>query len=479
MHHLLGRTAKETSRIQPRAQRSRRPGGAVFAALAIALLAVLNTHAGAAEMRGSDNSASPAHVSAVASVDAGGSHSCGRRTDGTLACWGDNTYGQISGAPIGNGYSAVSAGGNHSCTLTTEGSIACWGDNTYGQLTGTPIGNGYSAVSAGGNHSCALVTDGSIVCWGDNTHGQLIGTPIGSPYSGLSAGGNHSCALVPDGTITCWGDDSFGQISGTPIGNGYSGLRLSAGGNHSCGLFPDGTITCWGDDSYGQISGTPIGNGYSAVSAGGNHSCAWGTEATLVCWGDNSNGQLAAAPQPPAPAPPSPAQIGSSYAHAFDPNGSPQASLTISAGSLPPGLSLSGSGVLYGTPTTAGTYTFTVAASNGFFADASAQFTIVVQSQPTAVSLSSLWATRTARGTVVRWRTSQESQLLGFHVYRKQGKFLKLNRRLIDSVSGGTTRGHAYSWLDRRPSKGAATYRIQAVTLNGTRSWIGSAVVPR
>ena len=399
MHHLLGRTAKETSRLQSSAQRSRRPGGAVFAALAIALLAASNAHAGAAEMRGSDNSASPAQASSAASVDAGGSHSCGLRTDGSLACWGDNTYGQISG---------------------------------------TPIGNGYSAVSAGGNHSCALVTDGSIVCWGDNTYGQLIGTPIGSPYSGLSAGGNHSCALLPDSSIACWGDNTYGQITGTPIGSPYSGL--SAGGNHSCALVTDGSI---------------------------------------VCWGDNSNGQLAAAPQPPAPAPPSPTQIGSSYAHAFSPNGSPQASFTVSAGSLPPGLSLAGNGVLYGTPTTAGTYTFTVAASNGFFADASAQFTIVVQSQPTAVSLSSLWATKTAKGTVVRWRTSQESQLLGFHVYRMQGKPLKLNRTLIRSVSGGTTRGHAYSWLDRTPSKGAARYRIQAVTLNGTRSWIGLAVVAR
>ena len=54
---------------------------------------------------------------------------------------------------------------------------------------------------------------------------------------------------------------------------------------------------------------------------------------------------------------------------------------------------------------------------------------------------------------------------------------MKLNRTLIPSVFGGTTSGHTYSWLDRRAPNRIATYRLQAVSLSGKRSWVGSTVV--
>ena len=95
---------------------------------------------------------------------------------------------------------------------------------------------------------------------------------------------------------------------------------------------------------------------------------------------------------------------------------------------------------------------------------------------PTAVRISSATAVRTRHGVVVRWRTAQETKLLGFNVVREQkGKLLTLNRTLLRSV-GGTARGHAYSWLDRRAPSGRASYRLQAVALNGTRSWVASAI---
>lgn len=40
-------------------------------------------------------------VSAVApQVSAGFEHTCGVKTGGTVACWGDNTYGQLGAAPV-------------------------------------------------------------------------------------------------------------------------------------------------------------------------------------------------------------------------------------------------------------------------------------------------------------------------------------------------------------------------------------------
>ncbi len=71
--------------------------------------------------------------------------------------------------------------------------------------------------------------------------------------------------------------------------------------------------------------------------------------------------------------------MGAAYSHSFTSStGSPAASFAVSAGDLPPGLG--SGGVLSGTPTAGGSYTFTVTASNGLFADSSEQFTITISS---------------------------------------------------------------------------------------------------
>jgi hypothetical protein len=91
-------------------------------------------------------------------------------------------------------------------------------------------------------------------------------------------------------------------------------------------------------------------------------------------------GQLAAAPAAPSPAPPK-GKVGTAYGHTFTSStGTPAGSFVVSAGELPPGLSLSPAGVLSDTPTTVGDYTFTVTASNDLFADAGQQFTLTVSS---------------------------------------------------------------------------------------------------
>ncbi len=58
----------------------------------------------------------------------------------------------------------VSAGAHHTCGLKTDGTLACWGRNDYGQAT--PPAGTFSQVSAGGYHTCGLKTDGTLACWG-------------------------------------------------------------------------------------------------------------------------------------------------------------------------------------------------------------------------------------------------------------------------------------------------------------------------
>ncbi len=66
-------------------------------------------------------------------MDAGGDHTCGVTSTGTVECWGRDEDGQSS-SPSGT-FATVSAGRNHTCGVTTSGSVECWGSDEFGQST--------------------------------------------------------------------------------------------------------------------------------------------------------------------------------------------------------------------------------------------------------------------------------------------------------------------------------------------------------
>ena len=85
-------------------------------------------------------------------VSAGYSHTCGVRTDGTLACWGANGQGQAT--PPAGTFSQVGAGKYHNCGVRTDGTLACWGRDDFEQAT--PPAGTFTQVSAGGLHTCGV-----------------------------------------------------------------------------------------------------------------------------------------------------------------------------------------------------------------------------------------------------------------------------------------------------------------------------------
>jgi alpha-tubulin suppressor-like RCC1 family protein len=48
-----------------------------------------------------------------------------------LSCWRENTVGEIT--PPSGSFVAVAAAMGFSCAIRTDGTLACWGDNTSGQ----------------------------------------------------------------------------------------------------------------------------------------------------------------------------------------------------------------------------------------------------------------------------------------------------------------------------------------------------------
>ena len=248
----------------------------------------------------------------VTAISAGANHTCARLTDGTVQCWGRNTYGELgngsntnSNVPVSvtglTGAIAIAAGAAHTCALLSGGTVQCWGVNPYGELgNGTTTNSkvpvsvtgltGAIAITAGADHTCALLTGGTVQCWGWNLNGQLgNGTDTGPqtcfgqacsivpvPVSGLTgviaitAGNYHTCALISGGTVKCWGESyPYGQLgngtttdSTVPVSvTGLTGaIAITAGLNHTCALLTGGTVQCWGWNYYGQLgNGTDTG----------------------------------------------------------------------------------------------------------------------------------------------------------------------------------------------------------------------------
>ncbi|MGM0575145.1 MAG: Ig-like domain-containing protein [Myxococcota bacterium] len=222
---------------------------------------------------------------------------------GTVACWGDNDYGQSS--PPSGTFASVSAGGggqrSHTCGLRTDGTVACWGsdyspvlctfepdgtlDCPYAYFVGqsSPPSGTFDSVTAGTYHTCGLRPDGTVDCWGWDEDGQS--SPLSGTFDSVSAGGAHTCGVRPDGSADCWGDNDYGESS-PPSGTFDA---VSAGTDHTCGVRPDGSVDCWGRDTFGQSS--PLSGTFVSVSSGGSHSCGVRTDGSADCWGSNHFGQ--------------------------------------------------------------------------------------------------------------------------------------------------------------------------------------------
>ncbi len=325
-----------------------------------------------------------------------GSFTCALLDNNELKCWGDNTNGQLgigntnaigdSISEMGDNLNAIDFGTNryatkvamgssHACAILDNGSLTCWGNNSFGQLglehtdnrgdnsnemganlQFVNLGSGKSAVQifAGSSSTCAILNDNSLKCWGNNDYGQLgqghkntIGgnsnemgdnlNPIDlgpSLYAtSVSIGTSHTCAILNNLSVKCWGRNNYGQLGQgdnldrggdtnemgvnlDPIDFGFSRTvtQLTSKGQRSCAILSDTNITCWGQNtsaelglgsnspSVGNLS-THMGDNLKVVELNNSSpiihlslsslsSCALSSNGTIKCWGSNSFGLL-------------------------------------------------------------------------------------------------------------------------------------------------------------------------------------------
>jgi alpha-tubulin suppressor-like RCC1 family protein len=292
-------------------------------------------------------------LSGVAALAAGGKggHSCALKTNGSVSCWGMNTFGQLgnggttdSSVPVsvsgGYLFRQVATGYFYTCGVTTSGAVSCWGSNSSGQfgngttnssLTPTTPSNvligAAQEVLTADVFTCLRGGMEQVACAGNNNNGELgTGNYTASLYwianslqtkatlsAGLAVGSYHSCSIVlGDGSVRCTGNNDFGQLgdgtyiirpSAVPV-IGLTGVTaLTATLYGTCALKSDGTVWCWGDNVAGQLgdrtltqrpTAAPVYGltGVVSIAAGDDHVCAAKFDGTAWCWGYNSSGQL-------------------------------------------------------------------------------------------------------------------------------------------------------------------------------------------
>lgn len=135
------------------------------------------------------------------SLDSGGAHFCTIAESGTVACWGGGSTGpdtpvvhngtcELAGSIVKQGqdqapagtFMHVAAGALHTCGVKTDGTVACWGAGTTADDCQDPVmacgqsipptDSDFVQVAAGYTNTCGLKSSGKVVCWGADTGGR-------------------------------------------------------------------------------------------------------------------------------------------------------------------------------------------------------------------------------------------------------------------------------------------------------------------
>lgn len=294
----------------------------------------------------------------VQAIAAGSGYSLALKTNGTVIGWGAGPAATNVPAFTG-GVTRIAAGEAHALALV-DGGIVAWGDNAYNQRT-VPDGltNDVTDIAAGGYYSLALKNGGVQVFGISPTNAleyEINAVPVDalSDVDAIAAGRWHALALKNGGVIAwgaCYdGTNSFADATNVPPEATSDVVEIAAGDVFSIARKSDGTIVVWGDDTKGQL---PIpnfaSNGVTQVAAGAGHCLA-------VCGSLPPRFVSIVTPN---------GYLSRSYSNGYvRAAGDPAVTYHWGSGK-PAWLALdSNAGTFSGTPSTLGTFRFSVVASN-------------------------------------------------------------------------------------------------------------------
>ncbi len=245
--------------------------------------------------------------------------------------------------------------------------------NAYSQaLAVTPAGTySYSVVSGGLPSGFTLNSSTGVISGVTNATGTFNFTVAAQTSNGCQVTGVYTLTIgcptvtvnptsLPNGTA---GTTYSQALSASPVGGNYS-YTVTAG------ALPTGLNL---NSATGVLSGTPTANGTFnfTITATGFGSCA-GNRAYTVTIGSGGCPTITLPANLPG------GSVGQLYTNSVTASPAGSYSYSVSTGSLPPGVTLYASiGVLFGFPTAAGSYTFTITATQGA-CTGSQNYTVVI-----------------------------------------------------------------------------------------------------
>jgi alpha-tubulin suppressor-like RCC1 family protein len=240
-------------------------------------------------------------LTGVTAISVGQYSACALLANGNVDCWGANEFGRLGNGGTGpltcgtgpcsptpvqvldttgaaplTGATAISVGLYSSCAVLGGGAVACWGDNSEGEL---------GDATATGPQTCSGQACSTI---------PVAVTGLPAPATQISVGVYFACALLSDGTVDCWGDNAYGslgigsqpaadkcnlnsQCSTKPVAvkglTGVTSLSPSGSALNTCARLAGGAVDCWGDNYFGRL-----GNGAQT----GPQICSSGTDCAMA-----------------------------------------------------------------------------------------------------------------------------------------------------------------------------------------------------
>jgi len=289
----------------------------------------------------------PPNGLSVSSISLSPNRVCAVRLDGDGMCSTRYPYQPVPG---GTGTvtaiaTADSGGTGHTCVIKTDSSLSCWGDDSFGQITIPPGLGPVSSVVTTTMETCVVKIDGTPVCWGTRATTYPIPAGIGKVRD-IQITTQGACVIKVDGTVACWGIAGWEPFI-VPANLGTV-TALTMASAQTCAIRSDGTTSCWG-------YGTPAVGSFASLSIAGPTVCGVTLAWVPTCSGVNDRGQTDLG----ITLSPSLALANNTFVE-FRLRPTSMADAFTVAGTLPPGMSFTSDGRLSGTPTQNGTFLFTI-----------------------------------------------------------------------------------------------------------------------
>ena len=138
-----------------------------------------------------------------ASLSVGPSNVCEVGVNHLLQCQGIAVADHGQSSPPSGTFMSVASDTYASCALRTDGTLACFGEDGNGNPLVPPAGT-FTAFDFGNYYGCGVHTDGTLACWGSPPFGIATSPPSGS-FRAVATSGYLPCAIATDHTVTCWG----------------------------------------------------------------------------------------------------------------------------------------------------------------------------------------------------------------------------------------------------------------------------------